>query len=84
MIEQYIQEALARAHYEMIDDDDPFYGEIKGLKGVFSTGKTLEECRNKLFEVLEGWIIMRLRQNLRIPSINGFTIEKPKKLAVHG
>ena len=45
MIVEYIQEALNRAHYEIIDDDEPFYGELKELKGVWATGKTLEECR---------------------------------------
>jgi hypothetical protein len=28
MLIQYFQEALEHAHYEMIDDEEPYYGEI--------------------------------------------------------
>ena len=35
MLTEYIQAALDRAEYEMIDDTDPFYGEVAGLDGVF-------------------------------------------------
>ena len=28
MLLQYIQAALDRAHYEIIEDDEPFYGEV--------------------------------------------------------
>ena len=28
MIIEYIQEALQRAHYELIKDEEPYYGEI--------------------------------------------------------
>ena len=28
MLIQYFQEALEHAHYEIIDDEEPYYGEI--------------------------------------------------------
>ena len=56
MIVEYVSEALKRARYEMIEDKEPFYGEVSGLKGVWATGETLEECREHLGEVLDGWI----------------------------
>lgn len=43
MIVEYIHEALKRAEYEIIDDDEPYYGEVPELKGVWAQGKTLEE-----------------------------------------
>jgi len=52
MIIEYIDEALRRVRYEKIDDDEPYYGEIAELQGVWVTGKTLEECRSVLKEVL--------------------------------
>lgn len=64
MLIEYIQAALERAKYEIIDDVEPYYGEVPELKGVWSTGKTLEECRKKLAEVIEGWIILRLKKGL--------------------
>ncbi len=33
MLTEYIDESLRRANYEIIDDEEPFYGEIKELKG---------------------------------------------------
>ncbi len=52
----------------MIDNGKSFYAEIKDLRGVWATGKTLEECRNNLASTLEGWLILRLRKNLAIPN----------------
>ena len=34
MIHESIQAALDLAHYEMIEDEEPFYGEIGILRGV--------------------------------------------------
>ena len=49
MIAVYIDAALARAHYELMQDKDPYYGEVPELQGVWASGKTLEECRRNLF-----------------------------------
>lgn len=80
MIREYIQEALARANYEMIEDEEPFYGEIPELKGVWATGRTLEECRSNLADVLDGWIVVRLRRGLPIPSLGTVSIEEPREM----
>jgi predicted RNase H-like HicB family nuclease len=57
MIREYIDAALQRAHSELIKDDEPFYGEVPELKGVWATGKMLEECRHNLAEVLCSYVI---------------------------
>ena len=64
MLVEYIQAALERAKYELIEDEEPYYGEISELKGVWVTGKTLEERRKKLADVIEGWLIIRLKKRL--------------------
>lgn len=48
MLRDYIRVALEHAHYEFIEDDEPFYGEVPELKGVWATGETLEACRSNL------------------------------------
>ncbi len=53
-----------KARYEIIEDEEPYYGEVPELEGVWATGKTLEECRKNLAEVIDGWIIVRLRKGL--------------------
>ncbi len=72
MIHEYIQAALESAHYEMIEDEEPYYGEIADLQGVWATGRTLEECRRSLAETIEGWILVRTQKNLEIPEIQRF------------
>jgi predicted RNase H-like HicB family nuclease len=84
MIVEYIEAALARANYEIIRDEGPYYGEIPDLKGVWATGKTLEECRKRLSEVIEGWIIIRLEKGLPIPPLGRYRIKEPKELSISG
>jgi len=82
MISQYVQAALRHAKYELIKDEEPYYGEVDGLRGVWATGNTLEECRERLAEVLDGWILVRLSRGLAIPSIDGVEIRVPRELNV--
>ena len=82
MIVDYINTALSIAHYEMIKDEEPFYGEVTELKGVWATGKTLEECRRKLEETIEGWILVRISKGLAIPPIGDSSVTLPQELAV--
>lgn len=84
MITEYIEAALARATYEIIKDEKPYYGEIPGLQGVWATGTTLEECRQELKEVIEGWIVVRLSKGLAVPPINGHRIEALEELKIGG
>ena len=76
MLTEYIAAALSKAKYEMIEDEEPYYGEVPELEGVWATGKTLEECRKNLVEVIDGWIIVRLRKGLPIPPIGAYKIEE--------
>jgi predicted RNase H-like HicB family nuclease len=69
MLTEYIEEALRRARYEIIEDEEPYYGEVEELKGVWATGRTLEECRNNLKEVIEGWILLSVKRGFPIPSL---------------
>jgi len=84
LITQYIEAALSRARYEIIEDEEPYYGEVPELEGVWATGKTLEECRHNLAEVIDGWLVARLRKGLSIPSIGEHKIEGLKTLEVSG
>ena len=84
MITEYINAALGKAKYEIIDDEEPYYGEVSGLEGVWASGRTLEECRHNLAEVIDGWLVVRLRRGLSIPAIGGKRIEELKRLEVSG
>lgn len=80
MLLEYIQEALNRARYEIIDDKKPYYGEVPELSGVWASGKSLEECRENLREVIEGWLIVRFQKDLPIPALGGKRLSKAKGL----
>lgn len=69
MIREYIEAAMRRGRYELIQDEEPFYGEVPELQGVWATGKTLEECWQNLAEVVDGWILIRLARGLPIPPL---------------
>ena len=51
---------------------------------VWATGKTLEDCRCNLADVLDGWILLRLRRGLAIPRLGDAAIEEPREMAVGG
>jgi len=77
-ISEYLGAAMRRAHYEMIDVLEPFYGEIRECQGVWATGKTLEECRQTLLETLEAWLVLSLQRSLPIPTgeaVRGLSLE---------
>ncbi len=73
MLSKYIQAAMRRAKYEILEDGS-FYGEIEGFQGVFANACLLEECREQLQEVLEGWLILGLRLGHPLPVVANITL----------
>ncbi len=80
MLINYINAAMRRAHYEILPDDNTFYGEIPDCRGVYANATSLEKCREELEEVLEEWMLFRVYRNLPVPIIEGIEI-KIKKMA---
>jgi predicted RNase H-like HicB family nuclease len=80
MLINYINAAMRRAHYEILPDDNTFYGEIPDCQGVYANATSLEKCREELEEVLEEWMLFRVYRNLPVPIIEGIEI-KIKKMA---
>ncbi len=69
ILASYIDAAMERAHYETIEDEESFWGEMPGVQGVWAHHKTLEGCRRELREAMSDWIVLRLRLGLDIPPI---------------
>lgn len=82
MLIEYIQAALEKARYEIIEDEETSYGEVLELEGVWATGNTLEECRRNLEEVIDEWIVFRLRRGLMFPPIGNHVIKDSGEIAV--
>lgn len=67
-IKDYMQLPYTRLVQEMNDESGHyFYGRILELDGCQSTGDTLEELYENLNEAMEGYIKVKLENNLRIP-----------------
>jgi predicted RNase H-like HicB family nuclease len=74
MLSEYIAAAMKRAQYKIIEDDSTYFGEIPGFQGVWSNAATLEDCREELREVLEGWLVLKLRDGDDLPVVDGITL----------
>jgi predicted RNase H-like HicB family nuclease len=74
MLTEYIQAAMRHAHYEILEDNGSFYGEIPGFQGVWANESTLEECRDELQSALEDWIVLGLRLGHTLPIVDGLDI----------
>lgn len=72
---------MRKAKYEILQDDNSYYGEIPGFSGVYANTNTLEKCRDELEEVLEEWLLFRISRNLPVPTIDGISL-RIKKVAV--
>ncbi len=75
MLLNYIRSAMRQAKYEILPDDNTFYGDIPGFEGVYANAGTLEACREELEEVLEEWILFRVSKNLSLPIIEGVELK---------
>ena len=74
MLTSYINAAMRKAHYGILRDREGYFGNIKGINGVWANADTLEACREELREVLEEWIILGLKMDHPIPVIEGIDI----------
>ncbi len=80
MLTQYIQKAMYKANYAILEDGS-FYGEIEGFSGVYANATSLELCRELLQEVLEGWIILGLRLQHDLPIIDNIDLNYKLEVA---
>lgn len=82
MLTEYLGTALESAHYELIDDLEPYYGHIPALKGVWAVGQTLEDCRRRLAAALEDWVLFSIARGMELPSLGDVAIRLPQRAAV--
>jgi predicted RNase H-like HicB family nuclease len=74
VIAKYIDEALHRAQYAVVDAG-VFCGTVPGLPGVIATGATLESCRDQLAEVVEEWVLVRVAHGLSVPRLGTVRVQ---------
>ena len=60
MFNEYIAKKLRSARYKILKDGS-YFGEVKGVQGVWANAKNLEDCRQELKEVLEDWFLLKIQ-----------------------
>ena len=78
---EYLTAALDSAHFEIIEDDEPYHGQIPALQGLWATGTTLEGCRRNLLSALEDWVLFSIAMGQELPTVNGSALTVPKRVA---
>ncbi|RMH15556.1 MAG: type II toxin-antitoxin system HicB family antitoxin [Acidobacteria bacterium] len=69
----YVEAAMARAHYDKLEDGT-FGGRIPGCLGVVAFGDTLRTCEAELRSTLEDWILLGLKLGHELPVIAGIDL----------
>lgn len=73
MLSEYLDKAMAHAHFEVIEDGTCF-GSIPDFPGVWADAATEEACRDELRGVLEGWILLKIADHEPLPMVDGLTL----------
>ena len=80
ILTDYVDQALARAHYDKLEDQT-FAGKIPECPGVVAFGGTLRECEQELRSVLEDWLLVGLKLGHHLPVIDNIDLNQA---LVHG
>ena len=73
MILEYMSKAIEHSAYKRLDDGS-WFAEIPGFDGVWANAATVESCRKEMLEVLEEWLLLKVRDGDEIPSIDGIQL----------
>ena len=76
MLAQYLDLAMELARYEIIEDDNSYWGEIPGFQGVWAKHATLSGCQRELREALSDWVALRLRLGLETPEVASLNLNR--------
>jgi len=69
MLTDFIEKKMKDARYRKLSDG-AYFGEIVGVKGVWAEADNLEECRAELQEVLEEWLLLKIRNGERVKGLH--------------
>lgn len=75
ILSTFVALAMAEAQYKVLDGGS-FFGEISSCPGVWANESTLEKCREVLQEVLEEWLVLKLRDRDPLPLVGGIDLNR--------
>ena len=62
LLQKYIQAALKKAKYEFDEDAQNYVGYVEELPVCWAQGESVEETREELESVIEGWILLSIQR----------------------
>ena len=74
MFAEYLQAAMKRAEFEVLEDDGSIFGSVPGFRGAWANAPTREECRRELEEVIEEWILISIADHDVLPVLDGIDL----------
>ena len=69
MFTDFVIKQLKNAQYKLLKDGS-YFAEIPGIRGVWANAKNVEDCREQLREVLENWILLKIRDKEKVPGFH--------------
>ena len=78
-LQKYIHAALKKAKYVFDEDTHNFIGYIEELPLCWAQGDTIEDVREELESVVEGWILLSIRSGEVLPIISNTHFNIPSK-----
>jgi predicted RNase H-like HicB family nuclease len=73
MLLHYCTEALKLAVYKQLEDGS-WFADIPGFAGVWANAGTVEATRDELFEVLQEWLLFKLKDGDTLPVLDGIDL----------
>lgn len=63
MFTRYVDHLMAKkSKYERIERNKAYFGTIRGAQGVWAKASTRKACELELREVLEEWLLLKIRK----------------------
>ena len=78
MLTEFLEKKIKTARYKILEDGT-YFGEIPGIRGVWANANDLETCRTELAEILEEWLLLKVREKEAVP---GFSFHFPSRAPV--
>lgn len=80
MIIEYLNEIMSKANYEILEWWEWYYWEIQNCPWVWAQADNLEKCRKQLQEVLEEWVLLKIRKKNFLPKTNYYDLNELRNI----
>ena len=78
--QEYVKEILKRSSYKRGKDFDCVVAIAQDLPGCVTQGDNFEEGRENLIDAIELWVTSALKDNERLPVVNGCALATATRL----